>query len=473
MRTFTEYLEETSFAKYGPGEPWQFNAAGQVQAAQLKSQGVDPTGPQIMLDVSQDFPKNPNAVLGKNTPGKTGMAFKNSKGQVWVAWIKPSMIHYVPPGEEGKQTKVANRGEIAEGILGAAMFAKFTKRQGAGNIGDVTAADVNSVLQQLTPAPDHKNTYQVQVRDVDNKHADLITFQLKLKPGPYQDLFDTNKRHMFANEFASAVGYANSSKAAQYSKFFYHNGKADHIAIIADGVTGEKTQKFDIKVAIRDEQGNMRNLNFATSLKTTGGDQFHQVYGSKIEKLEELFSFFRIDVKKYAKEYESKKDWHEAISFMYTKVAEDLSKKLRTTGPTSEARYVDTIADAIIHFYTKGDPAVEVAKFDAGGFKILRFNKLVDKLRDIDLSATSDVARKNPIIRIYDAHNPAEYLIQIRFKTEQEGKIQRNYVEVGPLLEKLTQVHHRLWKEPGKEPEVSVPRARRTTAQSDTRQRRR
>jgi hypothetical protein len=382
------------------------------------------------------------------------------------------MIHYIPPGEEGKTTKVANRGEIAEGILGAAMFAKFTKRQGAGDIGNITVNDVNSVLNSLKPAPDHENTYQVQVRDVDNVHADLITFQLKLKPGPYQDLFDVNKRHMFANEFASAVGYANSSKAAQYSKFFYHNGKADHIAIIADGVTGEKSQKFDIKVAVRDEQGNMRNLNFATSVKTTGGEQFHQVYGSKIEKLQDLFGFFDIDISKYVKEYQSKTDWHEAISFMYSKVANDLAKKLNNSSVKDEANYVDTIANAIKYFYTKDDPSVEVVKLHAGGFKILRFAQLVDKLRNIKLTATADVTRKNPIIRVHDVDNPAQYLFQIRFKTEQEGKIQRNYIEVGPLLEELTQVHHRLWKDPENTVAVSAPRARRTTGQEPERQRR-
>ena len=81
-----------------------------------------------------------------------------------------------------KKVLIANRGEIAEGILGAAMFAKFTKRAPSAEIAQVTTQDIERILAQLNPK--EKDIYSVTVEDADNKHADTITFDLFLKTTP-------------------------------------------------------------------------------------------------------------------------------------------------------------------------------------------------------------------------------------------------------------------------------------------------
>jgi hypothetical protein len=134
--------------------------------------------------------------------------------------------------------------------------------------------------------------YQLSVRDADNAFADTITFLLRLKTGPYRDLMDPAKRQLLINEYSSAAAYVNSSMAERYSKYFYLNGKADDIAILADGAASETEKKADVWVAVKDQNGNMRQLRLNTSLKIGGIKQFGQVGGSTVESMQKLWSYF-------------------------------------------------------------------------------------------------------------------------------------------------------------------------------------
>jgi hypothetical protein len=355
--------------------------------------------------------------------------------------------------------KLANKGEIAEGILGAAMFAKFTKREGNENIGTVTAADIAQVLERLKNVGE--DTYEVEVADSDSQHADRVTFKLVLKTKPYQDLMDSTKRDALASEFASAAGYVNSPMAERYSKYFYLNGKADEIAITADGAASETTSKVDVWVAVRDANGDMRRLRLNTSLKIGGVKQFGQVGGSGPESMSKLWGYFGIDlapekIEGYI-EHLKKGDQSKALAHLYQRIAGLLANKLAGDADNEEARFVDNLAHAVTYFATLGDPNVELVDFSKGGFKILRFRELKDRLREVDLTATYLTGKSQPEISIHDAADPRRALINIRVKVENKKggeQYMRNYIEKGPLLEELTQVQQRSWSEmPALDPE--------------------
>jgi hypothetical protein len=94
--------------------------------------------------------------------------------------------------------------------------------------------------------------------------------------------------------------------------------------------------------------------------------------------------------------------------------------------------------------------------FSDGGFKILRFNKLEEKLKNVDLAAsyvgpvvpaTEKKTKAYPQVDIHERGNPKNKLLQIRMKIENRpnGVYSRNYIEKGPLLEKLTQYKKASW----------------------------
>ena len=446
--------------KYGAGT--QFAVAtgsenGKALAQMMQQQGFDITPPLTMQDTSelgdQEILNLPAVAVSR---GGDGYLFSNNAGQYILvtgtaANIGPRFNVYTgakavdDPEDVGK---IGNRGETSEGILGAAMFAKFVKREPGEDIGTVTPADISEVLDSLKKTGEDQ--YEVEVEDYDNEHADRVTFVLRLKTGPYQDLMDPTKRSLLASEYASAAAYVNSSDAERYSRYFYINGRADQITIMADGVTGEKTQKTDVWVYVTDEDGNPRKLRLNASLKVGGIGQFGQVGGDSEETQETLWNYFGVDVapalagfKKNIRGGNAKA----AFASVYQYAASQIEDALQNATPEAKAKMIDGIAQGITHFATLGDPKVELVDFSDGGFKILRFNNLVEKLKNVDLAASYEGDKAWPQVEIHERGNPKNKLLQVRMKIENRpnGIYIRNYVEKGPLLEKLTEYRKASW----------------------------
>lgn len=446
--------------KYGPGTQFAVSSGsqkGQALLQQMQQQGFDATPPLTRQDTSelgdQEILNLPSIAVNK---GGDGYLFSNPAGQYILVTGTDSTIGPCFNVYNGAKTddpedvgKITNRGETSEGILGAAMFAKFVKREPGEDIGTVTPADIGDVLDSLKKTGEDQ--YEVEVEDYDNEHADRVTFVLRLKTGPYQDLMDPTKRTLLASEYASAAAYVNSSDAERYSRYFYINGRADQITIMADGVTGETEQKTDVWVYVTDENGNPRKLRLNTSLKVGGVGQFGQVSGTSEETQQTLWNYFGVNIDPslpaFRKETKAG-DPRAAFKQVYEYAADRMDQELRNANPKDEANIVNRIATGITHFATLGDPKVELVDFSDSGFKILRFNKLVDKLKNIDLEATYIDRYTWPEIIIHERGNPDNRLLKIRTKKENKPKggiYLRNLIEKGPLLEKLTEYRKASW----------------------------
>jgi hypothetical protein len=447
MRNLIDIITEATIANYPAGSTFTISGSqnGQSLTAVLAPQGVDVDGTMTSMAPEEADLSQVQAKFGEYKEGRPYQLFHDDAGTVWAYFGGSSTMN----SSFNHASNIANRGDIAEGILGAAMFAKFTKREGNEDIGMITVSDIYSVLDKLEPVgPDD---YQVEVRDSDSRHADIVTYRLALQKKPYQDLLNPDNRDALKNEFSSAAAYVNSSMAERYSRYFYLNGRRDHIAVIADGAIQQRSSKVDVWVAVRDRNGNTRKLRLNASLKNGPIKQFGQVGGSSMEAMVKLWDEFGVDVTKYAKEFERAhgQGQEHAIELMYRKVADQLATKLKRAGPNSEAEFVDKIAHAVTYFATLGDENVELVQFDKGGFKILRFNTLARKLRDIDITATYIESKARPEIIIHDVHNTKNVLITVRSKFETvNGELYvRNYIEKGSLLDELTRVERADWKE--------------------------
>lgn len=455
-------LNEVTLSKYGPGQKFIISNSqtGQALTALLQGQGLEVVGPIELTNKStgdQTLTQRGDVAVTMGT-GKDVYEFRTDDNvyfyvQGTTGSIQGALNH-------SKEESISNRGEVSEGILGAAMFAKFTKREPGEEVGTITAADITNVLDALQSQGD--DTYSVTVNDADSDIADTISFILRLKTGPYQDLMNPLKRKLLTNELNSAAAYVNSAMAERYSKYFYLNGRADEISIVADGAASETEKKSDVWVGIRDRNGAMRTLKLNASLKVGGVAQFGQVGGSDTDSMTKLFGYFGIDITPYVAKFEKqyKKDPIKAVEFMYRQITDELQQRLAGNSDTDEARFVDQVAHAVTHFATLGDPNVELVDFDKGGFKILRFKNLQYKLRNIDLTA-SYTGKTRPEISIHDVENPKKELISIRCKVENKksGPYVRNYIEKGPLLEEITKVQERSFKD------VELPDPEKTRVQ--------
>lgn len=438
MRNLINIINEASVANYPEGTLYLISGSepGRKLAKELAAQGINVEDVMTSVNWGKDAqdPGKYAATYNKNAPGKLYTAFRDADGQLWVFYGSTDgyFVH---------ADKLPNRGEIAEGILGAAMFAKFTKRAPQEEIAQVTVEDIDRVLKSLKQVSTTETTtkYQVQVKDSDNQHADTVSFDLELKTAPKQALFDLGKRNALKNEFSSAAAYVNTPNAERYSRYFYVNGKADAIEVIASGATEETKSKVDVFVQV-----NGKKLRLNTSLKVGGVKQFGQVGGGEQASMIKLWKYFGVDVAQYANKFEKmrSKDQFSALEWLYRTIADQLSAELAGDNDTEEAKFVTNIANAVSYFATLGEKNVELVDFSKGGFKILRFNDLVQKLRGVNLTATYKEAKGRPEIGIHDVADPKRELVSIRVKIENKkaGIYVRNIIEKGPLLEELTTV---------------------------------
>ena len=204
----------------------------------------------------------------------------------------------------------ANRGDIAEGIMGAALTAKFIKRQlgqSVDNLPQVNATDVDAVLAKFFRSG---GIYRKTVRDVPKPFdfipqgapgneiettvnivrelmfSDKVVFKLTLPQKAMDFLSKQSNRTQVRDIYDRAIKYANSDSIfIREANRLATNAKNDKILVDADGVSNQNETKVDIGLF-----ANGKKIGKQISLKTESGKQFHQIVGFGIAEFDKLFS---------------------------------------------------------------------------------------------------------------------------------------------------------------------------------------
>lgn len=349
-------------------------------------------------------------------------------------------------GLAGKQGKVANKGEVAEGILGAATMARLIKRPGT----DVTIQDVYAIIKQL-PNTETGGTVTKSAPEAD-KISDVFELTVKLKPATYADFKDESKWPVMAGISKSIVQYVNSN-VKSYSNFFEQNGRPDKVEIVSDGVSEEKSSKTDVYMVYRDEAGERRLQHFDLSAKTGTTNQIGQVGsgGAKAapekqyEVISGLFNRFGADLTPIKEKFLAAKPMEKAYEYAYQQAANDLQNKLKGMDDDVEQSFLKQLITGIKYFATLNNDQIKLVQFTDKGYFVLDFKKLdrLFKNDQINLSATYKLrtgggATPIPVVSIYDEISGQE-LLAIRMFRSSGGYI-RTYIEKGNLLKKITQV---------------------------------
>jgi len=337
----------------------------------------------------------------------------------------------------GVKPKLPNKGDTAEGLLGAALFAKLLHRQN-GKIGQITTDDVWNVFDNLDPVSD--TDYMVQSKDLGGA-TDTIWFRLRVKNTVRTALETPELRKSITNWMLSPVNYVNSPEGTEYAEEFYKNGTPDEIGVVSDGLSAQKDKKTDVVTAVRDPETNtIKREVMPISLKA-GADQFAQHSGSKWAAMETMFSKLGIDLPdmtEWASEYEGFQNQNqqiEAAGHVYKKAADLLNSKFDT--PESEAEFVQTVARALRFWATSDDDQVYVVSFGSRGkYDVLQFSQdsLVPAMKKLQLRAKY-IPGDNPKIEIYDKKSDRMlFSIRTYLQSQEKGMYQRNVIEKGPLL---------------------------------------
>lgn len=354
------------------------------------------------------------------------------------------------PASDDTPVKVSNKGEVAEGILGCATFARLLKRP----IAPISDGDIKSVMKRLpTDAPDKGGWHELTLtaRETDNPIADFFTLTLNLKSDTYKDFIDPEKWPLMNTISNNVVEYVNDNMD-KYTKLFAKNGKVDAVKVIADGVSGETDTKVDVFLTHSLDGGPEKTLqHYDMSVKVGSTKQMGQVGGGKTAQgisterffiLKEMFEKFGADLSVIEKQFMSAETIDDAYVIAYSEAAKQINTHLTTED--KEVDWLMQFLNTIKFFATLNDDRVKLVQFEdtlKGGYYVLDFKKL-DRMMDknkVDLEAVFIDDKAQPKITIINTVNNKPFL-SIRKKQARGGGYIRNYIEKEKGLVELIKV---------------------------------
>lgn len=369
-------------------------------------------------------------------------------------------------GASDEKSKFWNLGNVIEGIMGAAVTAKFklSKR-------DITSDDITKVLQSMkagTPiAPKKKSKAQPLVPYNFNTKVgvDRLTFTLSLNAndmGALQMSFNNpDELQLYPNSeeifkaYVNAANYVNTAATVKTAiDRVISDPGSNSVIIESEGGSAEKqtSTKADLFITI---DGVRERL---LSLKSKTVPQIGQVSGHAFANLEE---FFKSTVgfglpSNFAKSFPAgtfkevgRGIYERAFPKAYKHIFSSIKQELSGAGNYPEYNFIEQIFKAIIHHATLGEEVIVVYLGPSAkkAYIELKFGpELLTALNDFDLTPVMAGATIIKILGkpVTDLGNKVSggknlELIQLRSYIS-AGNTIRNIVEVGPLLKALTDI---------------------------------
>lgn len=327
-----------------------------------------------------------------------------------------------------------NRGNLAEGILGAALTAKFIHR-GVDAETPITINHIHTILEKATRSSN--TSLKFSIKDKNNLVADEVVLILKLPGQTIDILSDSSLWENISDIFDSAIHYVNSKSVEKYSQYFYINGKADNIQIISDGISSSRQSKTDVKVTANGRDLSHLDLSLKAGSTTIGQQGSGGVTKSPAEWADSARTLFTplginpsvvtptTDILQYHKQ-------------LYARARLQLDQLLQGT-KEQEIAFVENLVRFIKHHISYNDPKLKIVNFDQGISSLHSFKNLEQKMfnSNINLGTLLGQDHDMPIIDIIDK-NSRSLLVRIRFYlSKKKGS---HYIEQGPLLKQLTKV---------------------------------
>jgi hypothetical protein len=337
--------------------------------------------------------------------------------------------------------KLSNKGDVSEGIVGIALYMKFSGMA-------MNESTHNKILYNLTSGQPLSTNYKGSKDDLDT-----VTLTINLASVHFDSLtnkdpeFETLRRPLIEG----ALEYANSRNVNTYKKHFHENGKMDGIDIRADGLGDQKGTKTDIYVELTRTVNSItktRRLNLNISLKAGSVGQFSQVSGSKFENQESLWKTFGMSINSVKTKYEellSKGKQASAIELSYKTVYNQLKTDFAKS--PDDITSIISLMKAIIHHATSGEH-IELVQLDKRTFKRYGFKKSESKLINIaknhNFTVSWNVSKGTnginlPRINILLDNEP---FLSVRSKQDIRANgsfYARNYIEKRPAFTRIFQ----------------------------------
>lgn len=332
-----------------------------------------------------------------------------------------------------------NLGDMSEGVVGAAIAARFIYKDR-----NITARQVYGVLRSMpqpTNYPGKKGKYTEKTFKSANKNPkvmDDVRFYVSLAEVNMTALLDPSNETLLRPYVLSAIRFANSTTVRKWSKLLYENNRYDKIEVISDGLGGQTTTKVDVYVLV-----DGKPINIKVSLKAGDVKQFGQVSGAEFAKQQKLWettfgygSEIRGLEKKYD-EFMSQNQPAQAVSLVYQEIVKQFNKDMATS---KRGDIIKRFSESIKYFATLNEDNVVLLQVANDSAKLYSFDQIYDALKGKQLNATIQLGKTGlPTLFINDVETNQpilQYRVKQEFKPDGSPYI-RNYVEKQKALSPL------------------------------------
>ena len=335
-----------------------------------------------------------------------------------------------------------NLGDMAEGVVGAAICARFIYKNRT-----ITTRQVYGVLRSMGTPTNYPGKKGKQVEktfksaNANPKIMDDVRLFISLAEVNMLALLSKGNESLLREYVESAVKYANSPNVTKWSKLVYENNRYDKIEVLSDGLGGQRSTKVDVSVKITDDKGKLMPVDILVSLKAGDVKQFGQVSGAEFAKQQDLWGrLFGYDgsirglEEKYTDLMFVKKKPDEAVSLVY----EFVNRKLNGDLKDQPDLVLRNLSSAINYFATLNEENVTLLQVGQSKAKVYKFDDIYNRIKGKKYESKIVRGKSNlPTILIESEGKP---LIQFRVKQEfkSDGSpYVRNYIEKQKLMADL------------------------------------
>ena len=362
---------------------------------------------------------------------------------------------------------VRNKGDVAEGILAAAVAATFMKGT------DTSATQLLAELDKQTDtAKSEKQVAKSLTKKVTREDGttDLITLDIRLAKTNFDDLMDMKKRGELEGLFNSANSYASSGEVLDAQQAIAVDNHPTKLTVLADGVGDQKGTKIDVRIFMEDpETGKHEEIPIGRiSLKAGATKQLGQVGNTWDAMAGPEGMFMRMfgvtPDESYKAQWEAvltnpkrgTKGFAAEIKKVAREIYKDALSKIKNyitkgNNDLDELKFFQRLSNGTKYQAVLEEKGVRLIQLDKGTFKVLDFDLLGDLskegedniLKDLNLDARiRAVGDGDPKITIFDADSQEGKgdIVSMRVKVEGDGKTIRHYIEKQDHLVKLINI---------------------------------
>lgn len=325
-----------------------------------------------------------------------------------------------------------NKGNVAEGILAAALGARFlskTKR--------ISTNDIQDLIDKLPAGESQQKKIVLNSPNKNSKIIDKVNIFIELATADMKNL-QTKKYPDLLN---ASAAYVNGSNVMKWSDLLYNNNVVNTINIKSMGISGQTNTKVDTFVEVGDEQKEPSKVDINLSLKAGDVKQFGQEAGMSLEAQQRLWSNFGISLSKQVQDKYVKLQSQKQVAEAFKLIFEAALKELNASNSINSKAVSKNVGSAIVHYATLGEQNVDLLQLKGGKAVVYRFSDAVKLLAKVELSFKLTYGASSLPTLIFARKSDSAALVKIRVKKSGEGYF-RSIIEKESLMSDILAVKY-------------------------------